>query len=148
MAEDEKLRSLIRLIPAARALKEQLEKSIHLEIYSGTGDAALKSLQGLQRSISEITGDSYVASLSLEAPQNATDKEKVSLALLIAIQLSAYLEGQTGLVDLSGKSAAQYAPNINIQNVKGLGPDQIDKIMKITEDTLHGESGKNQGKQR
>jgi hypothetical protein len=104
MAEirDDTLRALIRLIPPARALKEDLGRSIHLELYSGTGDMALKSFQGLHASVVRLTDDPYVEALSLSVPENATDKEKVSLALLAAGQLTAYLEGQTGLVGMGG----------------------------------------------
>jgi hypothetical protein len=137
MAEDEKLRSLIRFIPAARALRDQLEKSIHLEIYAGTGDTAVKSLHGLQASIAEISKDSYVANLSVEVKKDATDKEKVSLALLVATQLCSYLEGQTGLIGLGGQKSAQYAPNININNIRGLNPEQLNKLVDMATDGLH-----------
>ena len=96
------IRDLIRLIPPARALKDDLEKSLHLEFYAGTGNMAVRSFQGLLASVSSITGDPYVDALSLEVPENATDKEKVSLALLAAGQLVAYLEGQTGLAGMGG----------------------------------------------
>ena len=65
---EERLRALIRLIPPARALKEDLEKSIHLELYSGTGALAVRSFQGLQASVSTITDDPYVAALGLTVP--------------------------------------------------------------------------------
>ena len=133
MVNDEKLRALIRLIPAARALEGQLEKSIHLEIYGGTGDMAIKSVTGLQSSIAEISQDSYVTSLSLDVHGNATDKEKVSLGLLVVTQLCAYLEGQTGLVGSggSGKASHQYAPNVTMNAIQGLKPEQLDKLMDI-----------------
>jgi len=107
---------LIRLIPPARALKEDLERSIHLEIYAGTGDLAIKSLNGLLASAATIANDPYLATLTLTAPEPAGDKEKVSLALLAAGQLAAYLEGQTGLVSLGSGKGNSYvtAPQISI----------------------------------
>jgi hypothetical protein len=121
MAEirDDTLRALIRLIPPARALKEDLEKSIHLELYSGTGDMAVKSFQGLHASVARLTDDPYVEALSMSVPESATDKEKVSLALLAAGQLSAYLEGQTGLVGMGGGSS-EY--NLAPQDIDITGP--------------------------
>ncbi|MAG36025.1 MAG: hypothetical protein CL878_07265 [Dehalococcoidia bacterium] len=91
--------ALGRLIQPARALKEELQRSIEFELYAGTGDMAIQSCQGLQRSITEIVDDPYVASLALSPTANATDKEKIALALLTASQLLAYLEGRTGATD-------------------------------------------------
>jgi hypothetical protein len=126
---DERLRALIRLIPPARALRDDLEKSIHLELYQGTGDLAVKSFQGLHASITKITDDPYVASLSLSVPKNATDKEKVSLARLAAGQLAAYLEGQTGLVGMGGGGNIHIQTAPAMAGVSGVSPATIDKIM-------------------
>lgn len=126
---DERLRALIRLIPPARALRDDLEKSIHLELYHGTGDLAVKSFQGLHTSIAKITDDPYVATLSLDVPKDATDKEKVSLARLAASQLSTYLEGQTGLVGLGGGGNTQIQTAPTIQGIQGLSPEKVDKII-------------------
>src|SRR5262249_25482353 len=133
---DDTLRALIRLIPPARALKEDLEKSIHLEIYAGTGDLAIKSFNGLQASAAAITNDPFVATLTLTAPETAGDKEKVSLALLAAGQLAAYLEGQTGLVSLGGSSGGanyQTAPSVHINGINGVPAETINKVMDIGE---------------
>ena len=48
---EERLRALIRLIPPARALRDDLDKSIHLELYAGTGDLAVGSFEGLRAAI-------------------------------------------------------------------------------------------------
>jgi hypothetical protein len=131
--QDDVLRALIRLIPPARALKEDLEKSLHLEIYAGTGDLAIRSLNGLQASAAAITSDPFIASLALTPPESSGDKEKVSMALLAAGQLSAYLEGQTGLVGMggSGKGGNNYhtAPSINLNNIEGISAATLDKIV-------------------
>ena len=121
--DESTLRSLIRLIPAADALKDQLEKSLHLETYAATGDFALKSLVALQASVVQLTDDTYVASLVPTAPEDASDKEKVSLALLSAAQLLAYLEGEVGLPGSRGHGKGmniQTAPNISLNNVEGV----------------------------
>jgi hypothetical protein len=136
MAEsfDDTLRALIRLIPPARALKEDLEKSIHLELYPGTGDLAIRCFQGLQASVATITNDPYIASLALTVAENATDKEKVAVALLAAGQLTAYLEGQTGLVGMGGSKGIhiQTAPSIqgvNISDIQNAAPEVMKKIL-------------------
>ncbi len=137
MAEsfDDSLRALIRLIPPARALKEDLEKSLHLETYAGTGDMAVRSFQGLQASVADLTNDSYVSSLGLSVAPEASDKEKVSVTLLAAGQLAAYLEGQTGLVGMSGSGGKgggnitiQKAPTINLNNVEGIASEALSKM--------------------
>ena len=132
---DDRLRSLIRLIPPVRALKDDLEQSIHLELYNGTGDLAVRSFQGLQASVARITDDPYVGSLALSVPEGAGDREKVSLARLAAGQLSAYLEGQTGLVGMGGGGGSrniniQKAPMINLANVEGLPSEALGKLME------------------
>jgi hypothetical protein len=137
---DDALRALIRLIPPARALKEDLERSIHLEIYAGTGDLAIKSLNGLRASVAAITDDPYLATLALSAPEQAGDKEKVSLALLAAGQLAAYLEGQTGLVSLGGGGAISYRTAPEIRICDNTVPSQtIDKMLEIGEAAIEGE---------
>jgi len=138
---DDTLRALIRLIPPARALKEDLERSIHLEIYAGTGSLAIKSLNGLLASAAAITNDPYLATLTLTAPEQAGDKEKVSLALLAAGQLAAYLEGQTGLVSHGSEKGSSYitAPQISINGITSVPSETIDKALEIAEKAVKGE---------
>lgn len=63
---------------------------------------ALKSVKGLISKVSSVTRDPYILSLQEASEEVAEDKDKVSLALLLATQLCGYLEGQTGLVNLGG----------------------------------------------
>ena len=136
---DDTLRALIRLIPPARALKEDLEKSLHLEIYSGTGDMAIKSFNGLQASASSISSDPYLASLQLSPSESLNEKEKVSLALLASGQLSAYLEGQTGLIGYGGSNGGNHyatAPNINMNNVEGISQESINRMLSMSEKSM------------
>lgn len=128
---DSQLRALIRLIPPARALKDQLDKSLHLETYAGTGDFAISSLRGLHASITRITDEPYLMALNVNPPEGSGDKEKVSLALLAASQLLAYLMGEAGLVNLGGGGnySVQTAPNINLNNIEA--PVGLDKIVEM-----------------
>jgi hypothetical protein len=139
---DNTLRALIQLIPPARALKVELEKSIHLELYHGAGDLAVKSFEGLRASVAKITDDPYVESLSISVSENATDKEKVSLALLAASQLAAYLEGQTGLGGMGGGShiVIQTAPQI--AGVAGVRSEVIEKVLDASVKPKKGEEEK------
>ena len=79
---DDTLRAAIRFVPVARALKADLEESIHMENYQGVGDVALRSFRTLQTSIGQITGDSFIVALGADLPDDASDKEKVWQALL------------------------------------------------------------------
>lgn len=144
MAEtrDDTLRALIRLIPPVRALKDDLDESLHLETYAGTGDLAVKSFQGLQASAARLTDDPYLSALALTAPDDAGDKEKVSLVRLAAGQLAAYLEGQTGVASLGagegGNRHYQTAPEVNIQNINGLPAETVQKMLNIGEKAMEG----------
>jgi hypothetical protein len=143
---DDQLRSLIRLLPPARALRDDLERSIHLETFMGTGDMAVRSFQGLQASVARIIDDPYVATLSLSVPEGANDQEKVSLVRLAAGQLVAYLEGQTGLAgsEGGGYGSGNKGGNINIQKapmvtfsaITGVDSEALKKMVEMGAEAL------------
>jgi hypothetical protein len=144
MAEngENQLRAMIRLIPPARNLKDQLEKSIHLEIYEGTGDFAVQSFRGLLASVARIADDPYVNALDVSVPEGAGDREKVSMALLAAGQLQSYLEGQTGLA-ASGGGGGNNAINIQrgviqLNDVAGLPPDSFARLFETADREAKG----------
>ena len=147
MTETVDLRALIRLIPPARALRDDLEASIHKELYEGTGDLAVKSYNNLHASVSRLIDDPYVKSLALEVPEKANDREKVLLARLAASQLVACLEGQTGLVGLGtgGDSNSDnfYAPVIN-GPISDVSSEILQKIMGLVKDPTTEEEAKEQ----
>ena len=145
MAETVDLRALIRLIPPARTLKNDLEASIHKELYEGTGDLAVKSYNGLHASVTRFTDDPYVKSLALEVSDGANDKEKVSLARLAAGQLAAYLEGQTGLAEGAGSSGNSYytAPFVN-SPMSNVGGEIIKTMIRLVKDPKTQEEEKEQ----
>jgi hypothetical protein len=146
---DDTLRSLIRLIPPTRALKDDLERSLTMETFMGTGDMAVRSFQGLQASVAGITSDPYVASLSIDVPPNANDQEKVSLVRLAAGQLLAFLEGQTGLSGSSGSYGGGHGGNINIQkapsitfnDIQGLDSETMSRMVAMAEKALNKPEG-------
>lgn len=129
---DDRLRDLIRLIPPARSLKQDLEKSLHLETWPGTGDMAVRMFQGLHQSVAALTDNAYVQSLELAAPTEAGDKEKVAMATLAASQLLAYLVGETGLAGDSGgggHTEIQTAPKITIGGPLTTTPRLMDRML-------------------
>jgi hypothetical protein len=127
---DDRLRDMIRLIPPARALKENLEESIHMERYAGVGEPAVRLYQGLYSTISGITTDPYLASLALSLPGDATDEQKILFVHMATSQLLAFLEGQIGIVGIGAQSARgiRMAPKVAIN-----GP-----VNQITSEALLG----------
>jgi hypothetical protein len=130
------LRALIRLIPAAQALRDELDKSVHLETFDGTGRLAARSFLGLQRSVLSLTEDPYVGALSIEINENMTEKVVIAQVLLAASQLLAYMEGQAGITGLTGKRdyRVQTAPSITL-NMDGFqgGPIEMERIMETVD---------------
>jgi hypothetical protein len=130
---DGNLRTLIRLIPPARALRDSVEKNIEMELYSGTGAMAVQTYGGLWTNVAALDDSPYVASLALEIHDGIGEQEKASLVLLAANQLLAYLEGQTGLVGLGegGGNRSYNSPNTSINNIKGLPSGTVDSMLDI-----------------
>lgn len=132
------LRALIKLIPPLRALRDDVEKSLHLEMYTSAGDLAVRSLNALRDQVLEITQDRYVAALTLDADSEG-DREKFSQVLLVSGQLLAYLEAQTGINVASMAGRQQYrvqtAPNIHL-NMGDVVGGQTDKIMSFVESAM------------
>src|SRR5438270_88980 len=95
---DDRLRDLIRLIPAVRALKESLEESVHMERFAGVGGPAVQLYQGLYSTLTALTTDPYLTSLALNLPDDATDEQKTLFVEMTTGQLLAFLEGQVGIV--------------------------------------------------
>ena len=119
---EEKIRGLIRLIKPARALRMELEKNLHMEMYSGAGDMAVRSYRGLRESVAALTDDPYLQALTLDVRPELTDREKVSVVLLMAGQLAAYLEGATGVAGLEGGGDSiniQTAPIFQGSSIRG-----------------------------
>ncbi len=135
------LRAAMRFVPVARALKADLEESIHTENYQGIGDVALRSFRNVQTSIGQITGDAFIATLGSDLPDDASDKEKVWQALLAVDQLVAYLGPQAGF-----PSESQMVQDRRFQNYKQLTIGNItgakaDKIIEQIGKRVQGDEG-------
>jgi hypothetical protein len=130
---EDTLRTLIRMIPAARTLRDDLEKSLMMDTYQGTGNAALSTCKGLLDCVATITGDEYIKNLVTVAPPETPEKDKVAIARLTAGQILAYLEGQTGLPSQMGGGESsikiQKAPNINMGSIHGMTSEAIGEMM-------------------
>ena len=144
MAETVDLNALIRLIPPARTLKNDLEASLHMELYTGTGDTVVKSYNNLHATVSKYIDDPYVKSLALKVPEAASDKEKVLLARLAASQLVACLESQTGLIGLGGGSNSYYTAPVFNGPISDINGETLEKIMGFVKNPTAEEEEKEQ----
>lgn len=129
------LRALIRMIQPARALKNDLERSVLLEHYAGTGDLAVRTYNGLRDSIYQITEDPYIAGLTLDIRDDTKERHKVAQVILAVGQLEAYLESQTGMppATAAGKpSSVQTAPyiSLNMGDVSGAGMERLADVIR------------------
>ena len=144
MTETVDLRALIRLIPPLRALREDLDASIHMELYAGTGDLVVKSYNNLHASVTRSIDDPYVESLALEASEEATDREKVLLTRLASSQLVAYLEGHTGLVGGGGSSGSTYHIGPMINGPISVSNETLEKMIGLVKNPITEEEEKEQ----
>ena len=144
MTETVDLNALIRLIPPARTLKNDLEASLHMELYTGTGDTVVKSYNNLHATVSKYIDDPYVKSLALEVPEEASDKEKVLLARLASSQLVACLESQTGLVGIGSSGNSYYAAPVFNGSISDINSETLEKIMGLVKNPTAEEEGTEQ----
>ena len=145
MAETVDLSALIRLIPPARTLKNDLEASLHMELYIGTGDLAVKTYNNLHATVTKLTDDPYVKSLALEVPEDTSDKEKVSLVRFAAGQLVACLESQTGLVGVGSGSNSYYAAPVFNGSISDINNETLERIMGLVKNPITEDEGTEQG---
>ena len=144
MAETVDLSALIRLIPPARVLKNDLEANLHMELYTGIGDIAVKSYNNLHASVSRFIDDPYVKSLALEVPEEASDKEKVLLARLASSQLVACLESQTGLVGIGSGGNSYYTAPVFNGSISDISNETLERIMGLVKNPMTEEEEKEQ----
>jgi hypothetical protein len=123
---DSNLRALIRFTPVARALKDDVEKAIQLELYEQSGDLIVRSFRNLVAGVQRLVDDSFVASLT-EGLDGGDDKQKALGAMLALSQLIAYLEGETGVVSQGGGNDYHYqtAPSYHIGQAYGLNQKEL-----------------------
>jgi len=131
---EENLRTLIRYLAPLTTLREDLERAIALEIQSSLGNTAVRTYNGLHASIVRVLDDPYLESLTMEVPEGASDKEKISLVFMAVGQLLSIVHGAIGLPVGWGNSGAQIqtAPYV-IVNAQGSNPDVAKNVMKMVD---------------
>ncbi|HPU84619.1 MAG TPA: hypothetical protein PLE60_04680 [Candidatus Latescibacteria bacterium] len=115
-SENDNLRALIRMLPPARALRQELKAVIAAETFEGVGKLAVRNFTGLLNSVISLTDDgAYLETLAVEPPGNGAtaDKEQVMAVLFSLSQLIAYLEGQIGLPAAGGEETGKDMRNYN-----------------------------------
>ncbi|HEY3283514.1 MAG TPA: hypothetical protein VGN26_14700 [Armatimonadota bacterium] len=138
---EDHIRDLIRLMPAVRALKENLEESIHMERFASVGDSALRLYQGLYSTISGMTTDPYLSTLSIAPLDDATDEQKTLFVHMATGQLLAFLEGQVGVVNVGGARSVHLAPRVQFMGpVNDLGNQALRDIL-AKDESAPGEEG-------
>lgn len=112
---EENLRRLIRYMGPINQLRQDLEQSIHLELYPGLGDISLRTYEGLRASVGRLVDDPFLDSLTIEVSADTSDKEKVTLVFIASGQLLAYVQSEIGMTSLGTQgSHIQTAPSIQI----------------------------------
>lgn len=85
--------SLSRYNRALERLRDDLKRSIHMDIYQGLGEATVRIYRGIHEGISHAVDDPYLTALALgDLAVPAKDREKVALVNLLSGQLQIYLE--------------------------------------------------------
>lgn len=132
--------TLIQLIAPLQTLIDELEKNLHLEMVSNTGQLAARNYAGIHDAIKPILKDDYLASLVLD-DSAVTDHEIVTQLLLVGKQLLRYLQTITGVGHMGQHHVEiQTAPYI-IVNAQNSGEqtkqdvfDMIRRFAPTTED--------------
>lgn len=139
---EENLRTLIRYLAPLTTLRQDLERAMSLEFQSALGDTAVHTYNGLYTSIKQVLDDPYLEALALQVPDNANDKEKISLVFFAVGQLSAVVYGAVGLPMGWGspQTSIQTAPYVII-NAQGSSPDVAQSVMKVVQRALGEDEG-------
>lgn len=82
-----------RLMMAVKSLMKAVERSIASETYEGIADTMAANYRALHTKIAELHPDDYYVTtvLTLNIPESADDRQKVSLVQLAASQMYHYL---------------------------------------------------------
>jgi len=137
---EEKLRALIQLLAPVAALRDDLTASLHTGLSEGTGDFAVRTVNGLQAAIAATVDDPYIQVLRLEPGESVKDREKASMAALAAGQLLAYLQGKLGLPQLGKGGGLTIQKGILYCNdiaLSGLADDTMSRV--LGDDSEHEE---------
>ena len=139
---DSNLRALIRAIRVARALKAEVEHVENLEMHQGSGQLIVGSFQRLLGSITKLTDDPFIASLSEGLGDLGTDSERVLAVKLAISQLIAFLESETGVAGLAGESGAS-GPQFSVGSITGMPPEDMARMFGLARGAplLGGEAG-------
>lgn len=138
---EETLRALIRYLGPLSLLREDLERTVHLELYPGVGDAVVQTYGGLHAAVTRLVDDPYLQGLTVNVPDGADDRQKVSLVLLLAGQLLAFVQSEVGVASLTqgSNTHVQTAPYV-IVNAQGADPETARGVQDVVARALGEEA--------
>lgn len=90
----DKSHPLTRYYRAAHHLRDDLKRSIYMEMYKGLGDTAIRTYRGIHEAVMrETENDPFVSALTIDDPApDMGEKQKVAMVSLLTGQLLSYLE--------------------------------------------------------
>lgn len=138
---DETRRSLRQLIPSLKSLGESVERAIENGLYAGVGEMSARSYRALHSKVTALLPeDTYVTeALALLLPDDASDEAKVASVNMAVSQLKPYLEEQikSAARENAGRTEEFSGEfNLEIDDLKELGLELRDRIMRTTRDAL------------
>lgn len=139
---EESLRALIRLLSPLSTLREDLEQSLHLELFHGSGEAMARTFEGLRASAARSIDDPYIDALEAEFSQDMNDRDRIALIYVLTGQLLAYVQAEVGLsgplVGRGRSTHLQTAPSI-VVNASGADPETAQETMRLVQRALGAE---------
>jgi uncharacterized protein YjbI with pentapeptide repeats len=123
---------LNEIVPALRALRVSVERSLQTGIAAGTGRLAARSYAQLQAAAaSALPDDFYIGSLALELADNFTDEVIAAQVQFVASQLLLYLEDK-----LKATRSGRPGRRFDVDELRSIGRDFQDQIINMTRTTL------------
>ena len=124
----------LALATAVKALQKSVERSLMTDTYVGTAAMMAKQYRKLHSKIAEHYPDDYYITdvLLLEVPEDADERQVVSLVQISASQLHEYLKamGSSSATSETGRESDER------RTVRDLGEEFSQEIMRFTSDTL------------
>lgn len=89
---NKQLSSLRRSAKALSRLRRDTEHMVPMEMYHGMGNVVVRTYTALHQTIKRLIDEPLIEVLSIDLPDDATDRQKVTQVNLLAGQLHAYTE--------------------------------------------------------
>lgn len=84
--------TLKRSLNALKRLRSDTAHMVPMDMYKGMGNILVRTYTALHEALTKIIDDPIVASLSIELPEDANDRQKVTQVAVLTGQLLSYVE--------------------------------------------------------